>query len=190
MRMTFWNGLPISASVCRSTASQSLKSYKGRSGHQARKNNQVTARAGWDDANNNLSSILYFKTFGSAFSVVRRFEKKTREDGVGHGQDAWAALREKLDGCSREALRATHRELKTAKMRSDGDPDDFLYKEDRCRDGLNSVTPMEGLLDLRYEDIILQCLPPEYDRMHQTHFEREDCNLADIRRMMSKIYAD
>ena len=72
----------------------------------------------------------------------------------------------------------------------DDDPDDFLYKKDRCRDGLNSVTPMEGLLDLRYEDIILQCLPPEYDRMRQTHFEREDCNLADIRRMMSKIYAD
>ena len=30
----FWNGLPSSASACRSTASQSSKSYKGRSGHQ------------------------------------------------------------------------------------------------------------------------------------------------------------
>ena len=75
-------------------------------------------------------------------------------------------------------------------MRSDEDPDDFLYKKDRCRDDLNSAIPKEGPSDRRYEDIILQCLPPEYDRIRQTHFEREDCSLADIRRMMSKIYAD
>ena len=67
---------------------------------------------------------------------------------------------------------------------------DFLYKKDRCRDRLNSVTPKEGPSDRRYEDIILQRLPPEYDRIRQTHCEREDCNLEDIRWMMSKIYAD
>ena len=153
-------------------------------------NDQVTAREGWDDEKYNLFSILYFTTSGPALSVVRKFEGKTREDGVGHGQDAWTALREKFDGCSREALRAAHRELETVKMRSDEEPDDFLYKKDRCHDRLNSVTPKEGPSDRRYEDIILQCLPPEYDRIRQTHFEREDCSLADIRRMMSKIYAD
>ena len=52
-------------------------------------NDQVTARESWDDANNNLLSILFLTTSGPAFSVVRRFEGKTREDGVGHGQDAW-----------------------------------------------------------------------------------------------------
>ena len=150
----------------------------------------MTAREGWDDANHDLFSILYFTTSGPAFSVVRRFEGKRREDGVGHGQDAWAALREKFYGCSREALRAAHRELETVKMRSDESTDDFIYKKDRCRDRLNSVTPKEGPSDRRYENIILQCLPPEYDRTRQTHFEREDCNLEDIRRMMSKIYAD
>ena len=72
-------------------------------------NDQVTARESWDDANHNLVSILFVTTFGSAFSVVRRFEGKTREDGVGHGQDAWGALREKFDGCSREALRTGNR---------------------------------------------------------------------------------
>ena len=56
-------------------------------------NDQVTAREGWDDANHNLFSILYFTTSGPAFFVVRRFEGKTREGGVGHGQDAWATLR-------------------------------------------------------------------------------------------------
>ena len=112
----------------------------------------MTAREGWDDANHNLFSILYFTTFGPAFSVVRRFEGKTRESGVVHGQDAWAALREKFDGCSREALRAAHRGLETVNMRSDEDPDGFLYKKDRCRDGLNSVTPEERPSDRRYED--------------------------------------
>ena len=48
-------------------------------------NDQATAREGWDDA----------------------------EDGVGHGQDVWAALREKFNGCSRETLPAAHREMET-----------------------------------------------------------------------------
>ena len=72
-------------------------------------NDQVTARESWDDANHNLVSILFVTISGSAFSVVRRFEGKTREDGVGHGQDAWGALREKFDGCSRVALRTGNR---------------------------------------------------------------------------------
>ena len=83
-----------------------------------------------------------------------------------------------------------HRELETVKMQSDEDPDDFFYKKDRCHDRLNSVTPKESPSDRRYEDIILQCLPPEYDRIRQTHFEREDFNFEDIRRMMWKTYAD
>ena len=153
-------------------------------------NDQATAWEGWDDANHNLFSTPFFTTSGPAFSVVRRFEGRTREDGVGYVQDAWAALRKKLDGCSREALRAAHREIQTVKIWSDKDPDDFRNKKDRCRDRLNSVTPKEGPSDRRYEGIILQRLPPEYDRIRQTHFQREDCNLADIRRMMSKIYTD
>ena len=80
-------------------------------------NDQATAREGWNDANHDLFSILYFTTSGPVFSVVRRFERNTREDGVGHEQDAWAALREKFDGCSREALREAHREIDTVKMR-------------------------------------------------------------------------
>ena len=60
------------------------------------------------------------------------------------------------------------------KMWSDKDLDDFLYKKDRCRKRLNSITPKKGPSDLQYEDIILQCLPPEYHRIRQTHFEREE----------------
>ena len=73
-------------------------------------------------------------------------------------------------------------------MRSDKDPHNFLYKKGRCRDHLNSVTLKEDPSDRHYEDIILQCLPPEYDIIRQTHFEREDCNMQTF--MMSKIYND
>ena len=52
-------------------------------------NDQVTARESSDDTNHNLFSILLCTTFGPAFSAVRTFEEKSREDGVGHGQDAW-----------------------------------------------------------------------------------------------------
>ena len=89
----------------------------------------MIAREGWDNANHNLFSILFLTKSGPASSVVRRFEGKTREDGVGHGQDAWVALREKFDGCSRETSRTVHRELETVKIRSDKDPDDFLYEK-------------------------------------------------------------
>ena len=75
-------------------------------------------------------------------------------------------------------------------MRSDEDPDDLLYKKDRYRGRLIFVTPKEGLCNRQYEEIILQSLPPEYDRTRQTHFETNDCSLAEIRQMMSKIYPD
>ena len=54
-------------------------------------------------------------------------------------------------------------------MRSDEDPDNFLYKKDRCRDRLNSVTPKEGPSDRQYEGTILQCRAPKYDRIRQAH---------------------
>ena len=55
-------------------------------------------------------------TSGPDFSVVRRFGGKRRDEGVGHGQDAGTASREKFYDCSREALRAAHREMETVKV--------------------------------------------------------------------------
>ena len=52
--------------------------------------NQKTTRATWDAANQDLYSVLFLPTAGSAFSVVRRFQGKTptersrtRRTGVG-----------------------------------------------------------------------------------------------------------
>ena len=62
---------------------------------------QETTRATWDAANQDLYRVLFFITAASAISVVRRFQGKTPAEGPGHGQQVWAALREKLNGCSR-----------------------------------------------------------------------------------------
>ena len=42
--------------------------------------------------------------------------------------------------------------------------------------------------DERYEDIILQALPAEYERVRTASYERRDFHLANIRRMMSALY--
>ena len=104
----------------------------------------ATARVTRDIANQNLFGVLFFATTGSAFSVVRRFEGKRPQDGPGHGQQAWAALCEKFDGCSREALRAEHYKMNHTKMTPGQDPDEFLYIMDSRRDRLNTSTPPEG----------------------------------------------
>ena len=44
--------------------------------------------------------------------------------------------------------------------------------------------------DERYEDIILQDLPPEYERVHTASYGRKNFYQADIRRMMSALYID
>ena len=81
-------------------------------------------------------------------------DKKTRESKEDFAQD------EKFNGCLREASRAVHREMERVKIRSDEDPDNFLYKKDRCRDRLNSANPKGGPLDRQHENITLVCLPP------------------------------
>ena len=65
---------------------------------------QATARAAWDAANHDLFNILLFSTGGSTVFVVRRFEGTTLEDGAGHGQQAWVALRDKFKGSVRAKI--------------------------------------------------------------------------------------
>ena len=133
--------------------------------------------------------MLFFTTKGAACSVVRRFACKTLDEGSGHGQRARAALREKFDGCSREALRAEHAKMISTRMNPGQDPEKFLYELDIRRKRLNACDPPEGPTDRQFEDIIPQAFPPEYERIHTSHLEKPDFGIADIRRMMSAIYA-
>ena len=88
---------------------------------------QATARAAWDAANKDLFSILLFSTGVSAFIAVRRFGARNSRMEQDNGQQAWAALREKFTGNSREAVRAEHVKMNNALMRSGHDPDEYLY---------------------------------------------------------------
>ena len=80
--------------------------------------------------------------------------------------------------------------MTSTRMRPSQDPNDYLYHMDNCRDGLNACDPPEDPTNRQYEGIVLQALPSEYDRICQTHPERRDLGLADIRRMMAAIYAN
>ena len=133
--------------------------------------------------------MLFFTTKCVACSVVLRFTGKTFDEGSGHGQRAWAALREKFDGCSREALRVEHAKMNSARMSPGQDSDEFLYELDTCREHLNAGDPPETPTDRQFEDIIFQALPPEYECIRTSHLEKPDFGIADIRRTMPAIYA-
>ena len=113
---------------------------------------------------------------------------KTREDGVGNGQAAWNALEKKYNSNTKEARRAFDEYLHIAKMKSGDDPDDFIYTMDVYRERLKDMG--QPVPDERYEDIILQALPAEYERVRTASYETRDFHLADIRRMMSALDID
>ena len=146
------------------------------------------AVATWERANENLFSILFFTTERSANNVVKKHMGETREDGVGNGQAARNALEEKYNSHTKEARRAYHEKLHSTKMKPDADPDNFLYTMDGFRERLEDMG--QPVPDERYEDIILQALPAEYERVRTASYERRDFHLADIRRMMSSLYID
>ena len=73
-------------------------------------------------------------------------------------------------------------------MKSGNDPDDFLYTMDGFRERLEDMG--QPVPDERYEDIILQAIPAEYERVRTASYERRDFHLANIRRMMSALYID
>ena len=52
-------------------------------------------------------------------------------------------------------------------MRSDQGRDEYLYIMDSCRGRLNACDSPEGPTDRRYEDILLQALPPECKAIQQ-----------------------
>ena len=68
------------------------------------------------------------------------------------------------------------------------EPDEFLYEVDIRRERLNACDLIEGSTGRQCEDIILQALPPEYERIRTIHLEKPGFGIADIHRMMSAIY--
>ena len=97
-------------------------------------------------------------------------------------------LDSKYNGHTKEARRACHEKLVNTKMEPGQDPDEFFFALDECRDLLEEMG--QAVHDESYEDIILQALPPEYERMRTSSYERRDFGLDDIRYMVHTIYVD
>ena len=141
MRVTSSSGTRRSVLALTSTTRPLAQSYRESRYHL--RDTDGSKLAAWNTANEDLYNVLFFTTKGVACSVVRRFAGKTLDESSGHRQRAWAALREKLDGCSSEALRAEHAKMNSAQMRSDQDPDEFLYELDTRRERRNACDPPE-----------------------------------------------
>ena len=86
---------------------------------------QAITREAWDDTNHTFLSPF--------FSIVWRFEGKTREEGIGHGQDTWVSLPDNFVCYSCEAIRAAHLEMETVKMRADEALDNFSTRRTGAR---------------------------------------------------------
>ena len=189
-RTRFWNGIPRFALALACTTRQLSTSYRGKSGRQ---NSMPTKRP---LARPGMPQFKTYTACSSSLQLVQRspwfgsFREKYPAEGARHGQQAWAALREKFDVRSRAVIRTEHIRMTSTRMRLGQDPDDYFYHMDSCRNRLNACNPSEDPTDRQYKDIILQALPSEYDRVRQTHLERRDFGLANIRRMMATIYAD
>ena len=59
----------------------------------------------WKKANNNIYSILYFHTEGSA-NITVRVHESTEVGCLGDGVAAWKTLKERVDGNTKEARRS------------------------------------------------------------------------------------
>ena len=106
---------------------------------------------------------------------------KIQEDGVSNGRAAWYALERNFNSNTKEARRAFHEYLHKTKMKSGDDPDDFLHTMDGYHERLKDMD--QPVPDERYEDIILEALPAEYERVRTASYGRRGFRLADIRHM-------
>ena len=91
----------------------------------------------WMKVNNNIYSILYFHTEGSATITVRAHES-TEVGRLGDGVAAWKALKERFDGNTKDARRACWEKLFTTTMPSGGC---LLYTSPSPRDLSTSRMP-------------------------------------------------
>ena len=142
----------------------------------------------WLQANQDIWSVLVLTTTGSANNAVKKFEGKRTEDRAGHGQLAWKALTDKHNGHTKEARGGCHEKLVNKKMEPGQDPDDLFFVLDECRDLLEEMG--RTIHDERYKDIILQALPPKYERVRTASNERRGFGLDGLRDMVHAMYVD
>ena len=135
----------------------------------------------WKKANNNIYSIFYFDTEGSANITVSAHEG-TEVGCLGDGVAAWKALKERFDGNTKEARRACREELFTTTMPSGGDPTDFISSMDGLR---LRLADMGGqILDDTYADLLPNSFPKEFACIRQIHHRDRSFTLEQIKSLL------
>ena len=141
----------------------------------------------WKKANNDVYSILFFMTAGSANITVRAHES-TERGCSGNGAEAWTALKERFDGNTKEARRACREKLFSTSMPSGGDPTDFIAEMDDLRLRLEELG--ESILDDTYADLLLNSFPAEFDFIRQMNHRDRNFTLEQIKRTAANFYID
>ena len=77
--------------------------------------------------------------------------------------------------------------MNSARMSPGQDPDEFLYELDTRRERLNACDPSEGSMDRQFENIILEALLPENERIRTSHLEKPDFGIANIHEFRSSV---
>ena len=144
-------------------------------------------REAWKKANNNLFSVLFFMTEGSAQITLRANESK--ELGcVGDGAAAWNALKERFDGSTNEARRTCREKRFSKSMKPGGEPADFIATMDDLRLRLEDMG--EKILDHTYADMMLNSFPKEFDVIEQMHHRDRSFNLEQMKQTAINFYID
>ena len=84
---------------------------------------------------------------------------------------AWKALAETYSGHTKEARKACQEKFINTKTKPGQDPDDLFFVLDEGRDLLEESR--QTVHDERYEDIIFQVLPSEYERLRNARYVRQ-----------------
>ena len=72
--------------------------------------------------------------------------------------------------------------MNSAQMSPGQDPDEFPHELDTRRERLNACDPPERPTDRQFQEIILQALPPEYERIGTSDPKKPDFGVSDIMR--------
>ena len=78
--------------------------------------------------------------------------------------------------------------LVKTKMKPDEDPDEFVFVLGECCDLLEEMG--QTLHDQRHDEINLQALPPENERVRTASYERRDFGLDDMWHMVHTMYVN
>ena len=144
----------------------------------------------WDRANKDLYAILFkatIKAGGAAAMIVRKYKDETRRSGAGgHGKRAWDALGEKYSFESDEMIRDLMDELRSIKMTTGQDPDEYFLRAEQLRSDL--AAHKEPVSDRQYKDIITNGISDEYPDVLFTIRRDPNFSVDDIHRTMSAIY--